>query len=156
MFKLIAMTKRHTRSLIVMAVVSASTLVLTATPAVAASQSQAVVPSYHCQLFASEPKVSTDGHEITGRGASMCTGTGWQDQKIIVTLEAQPLPWLYVVLAQTSTDYSSSPFLEQTVSWPCTYTGTGTFTIETSWYGENGAVYSYKYPAKSLDLNCSA
>lgn len=155
MFKLISLAKRHMRSLTVTVTVSASALVLGAPPALAATQSQASGPPYRCQLFASEPKLSTDGHEITGLGTSMCTGTGWQDQKIVVTLEAQPLPTLYVVLAQASTDYSSSPFLEQTVSWPCTFSGTGTYTIETSWYGTNGAVYSYKYPGKSLNLTCS-
>jgi hypothetical protein len=156
MFKFIALAKRSTRSLTVTAVVSASALVLAATPAVAASQSQVSVPSYHCHLFASEPKLSTDGHEITGLGTSTCTGTGWQDQKLVVTLEAQILPMLYVVVAQVSTDYSSSRSLQQTVSWPCTFSGTGTYTIETSWYGENGAVYSYKYPGKSLNLTCTS
>lgn len=155
MFEFIPLAKRYARSLTVTAVVSASALVVAAPPAAAASQTKASVPPYHCQLFASEPRVSADGHEITGLGTSTCTGTGWQDQKLVVSLEAQPLPWLYEVLAQASTDYSSSPFLQQKVSWPCSFSGTGTYTIETSWYGKNGAVYSYKYPGKSLKLTCS-
>jgi hypothetical protein len=156
MFRLIALAKKYTRPLIVPVVVGASALVLTAQPAGAVSQSQPSVPPYHCQIFASEPKLSTDGHAITGVGTSMCTGTGWQDQKLVVTLEAQPLPTLFQVLAQASTDYSSSPSLEQTVSWPCPFITPGPYTIETSWYGQSGAVYSYKYPAKSLNLTCSS
>lgn len=154
MFKFMALATRYTRPLIV-TVAGASALVLTASPAGAVSQQQASRPPYSCKLFASEPRVSPDRHEITGLGTSRCTGTGWQDQKIVVTLEANPLPTLYLVLAQASTAYSSSASLKQTVSWPCTFTGTGTYTVETSWYGANGAVYSYEYPGKSIKLNCS-
>ena len=156
MFKFIALAKTYPRSLTVTAVAGASAFMLAAPPALAASQSPASPPSYHCQLFASEPKVSGGGHEIIGSGTSMCTGTGWQDQKIVVTLEARPFPTLYEVLAQASTDYSSSRSLSQTVTWPCNFTGTRTYTVETSWYGQNGAVYSYKYPGKSLSLTCSS
>lgn len=156
MFKFIALAKTYPRSLTVTAVAGASAFMLAAPPALAASQSPASAPSYRCQLFASEPRVSADRHEIIGSGTSMCTGTGWQDQKIVVTLEARPLPTLYEVLAQASTDYSSSRSLSQTVSWTCNFTGTRTYTVETSWYGQNGAVYSYKYPGKSLALTCSS
>lgn len=156
MFKFTALAKTHTRPLTVTAVAGVSAFMLAAPPALAASQSPASAPGYRCQLLASEPKVSADGHEIIGSGTSICTGTGWQDQKIVVTLEAQPLPTLYEVLAQASTDYSSSRTLTQTVSWPCTFSGTRTYTVETSWYGQNGAVYSYKYPGKNLSLTCSS
>ncbi|SRR5260370_22444007 len=155
MFKFLALAKRYTRPLAVTMVVSASALVFTAPSAGAARLSQASVPPYRCHLFASEPRLSTDGHEITGVGASKCTGTGWQEQKLVVSLEAQPFPTLCEVLAQASTGYSSSPSLKETVSWPCTFSGTRPYTIETSWYGTNGAVYSYKYPAQSLNLTCS-
>lgn len=156
MIRFIARAKRYTRPLAVAAMVGTSALVLAAPPALAASQSQAGGPPYHCQIFASEPKVSTDGHEITGFGTSRCTGTGWQDQKIVVSLESHNLPTLYVVVAQASTDYSSSASLQQTVSWPCTFSGTGTYTVETSWYGNDGNLYSFNYPGKSLTLTCKA
>lgn len=154
MFEFIAPAKRYIRSLTMMAAVSACALVLAAPPALAASQSQASVPGYDCHLFASEPRVSADGHEITGRGAAVCTGTGWQDQKIVVTLEAKPFPTLYEVLARASTDYSSSRFLQQTVSWACTFSGTRTYTVETSWYGQDGALYG-AINSPDVSLTCS-
>lgn len=156
MFKFVALAKMYTTSLTVTAVAGASAFMLAAPPAHAASKSPASAPGYRCHLSASEPKVSADGHEIIGSGTSMCTGSGWQDQKIVVTLEALPLPTLYQVLAQASTDYSSSRSLTQSVSWPCDFSGTRTYTVETSWYGQNGAVYSFKYPGKSLSLTCSS
>lgn len=124
-------------------VAGASVLALAAPPAFAASQSQ---PWYNCRLFAFEPRVSADHHVITGLGASMCFGAGWQDQKLVVTLLAKPLPTLYEVLAQASTSYTSAGTLEKSVSWTCTFTGTRTYTLETSWYGKNGAAYSFKFP----------
>lgn len=156
MFKFIALAKTYIRPLTVTAVAGASALVLAAPPALAASQSPTGAGGYRCLLFASEPRVSADGHEIIGRGQSVCTGTGWQDQKIVVTLEAQPFPTLYVVLAQASTAYSSSRVLTQTVTWPCNFSGTRTYTVETSWYGQNGTVYSYRFPAENLALTCSS
>ncbi|HZR54707.1 MAG TPA: hypothetical protein VFB06_35060 [Streptosporangiaceae bacterium] len=148
MFKFLAR-----RSLVATVVVSISVLALAAPPAVAATQSQ---PFFSCQLFAFQPTVSADHHEITGFGASTCWGNGWQDQKLVVTLLAQPLPTLYQVLAQASTGYSSSWVLRQRVSWACTFTGTRTYTLETSWYGRNGDAYSYKFPPRSIKLTCAA
>jgi hypothetical protein len=156
LFKFTELAKRYTRPLTVTAAVSASALVLAASPALAASQPQASVPRYYCQLFVSEPKVSPDGHEITGSGGSTCTGTGWQDQKVVVLVEAHDFPTLYEVLAQASTDYSSSRSLRETVSWPCTFSGTRTYTIETAWYGDDGNLYASKFPAQSLSLTCSS
>lgn len=134
-------------------VTGASVLALAAPPAFAATRSQSF---YDCRLSAFEPRVSWDHHVITGLGASMCFGTGWQDQKLVVTLLAQPLPTLYEVIAQASTGYTSAGTLEKSVSWTCTFTGTRTYTLETSWYGKNGAAYSYKFPAQSVKLTCAA
>jgi hypothetical protein len=156
MFKFTELAKRYTRPLAVTAAVSASALVLPASPAIAASQPQASVPRYDCRLFVSEPRVSHDGHEISGRGGSTCTGNGWQDQKVVVLLEAHNFPTLYEVLAQTSSDYSSSRSLRERVSWPCTFTGTRTYTMETAWYGKDGNLYAYKFPAESVSLTCSS
>jgi hypothetical protein len=138
---------------IVTAVAGAGVLALAAPPAVAASQSQSF---YNCRLFAFEPKVSANHHVITGLGASMCFGTGWQDQKLVVTLLAQPLPTLYQVIAQASTGYTAGGTLEKSVSWTCTFTGTRTYTLETSWYGKDGAAYGYKFPPQSVKLSCAA
>ena len=154
MFRFSAPAKSLTRSLIATAVVSVSALALGATPALATTASQASAPSYRCHFLAFEPRLSADGHEITGKGASLCRGTGWQDQQIVVTLEEQLFPTLYVVRAQASTGYSPSPHLSQAVSWNCTGTGTHLYTIETSWYGQNGAVYSYKFPPESVSITC--
>jgi len=155
MFKFTELAKRCARPLTVTAAASASALVLAASPALAASQPQTSVPRYDCRLFVSEPKVSPDGHEITGRGGSTCRGTGWQDQKVVVFLEAHNFPTLYEVLAQASTDYSSSRSVRARVSWPCTFSGTRTYTMETAWYGDDGNLYAYKFPAESVSLTCS-
>lgn len=135
------------------AVVGASVLALAAPSAVAAHAS---VPSYRCMLSATEPVVSGNGHAITGFGSAMCAGTGWQDQKLSVLLLAHPFPTLYEVVAKASTDYTSVPFLRLTVTWPCTFSGTRLYTVETSWSGDDGAAYSYKFPAQSLKLTCTA
>lgn len=155
MFKLIHPAKKFTRSLIVTVVAGASALALSATPALAAS-SQAGAPFYHCSLSAFEPFVAAEGHEIVGVGASLCMGTGWQDQKLVVTIEEQVMPTLYVVKAQASTGYSGSPFLFRPAVWNCTGTGTHLYTVETSWYGRNGAVYDYRYPPRSVTITCAA
>lgn len=150
------MFKRYRRSLVVTTLISASLLGLTAPSAVAASQSPTDPIYYACHLYAFEPRVSFDHHEITGFGASQCFGTGWQDQKLVVTLLAHPFPTLYVVVAQASTGYSSSSILKQTVSWACTFSGTRTYTLETSWYGRNGDAYGFKFPPQSVTLTCAA
>ena len=155
MFKFTELTKRHTGPLAVAAAVSVSALVLAASPALAASQPQTSVPRFDCHVFASEPVVTNGGHEITARGGSTCTGSGWQDQKITVLLLAHPFPTLYEVLAQASTDYSSSRVLRETASWACTFTGTRTYTMETAWYGDNGTRYAYQSPPQSVSLTCS-
>lgn len=142
------------RALTVLGVVSASSLALAA-PALAVGSPQAGTAAYDCGLVASEPHVSADGSEITGIGASLCLGTGWQDQKLVVTLEEQPFPTLYVVRAQASTSYSSSPLLLRTVSWTCTGSGTHPYTIETSWYGKNGSAYSYKFSEQTVSITCA-
>ena len=61
----------------------------------------------------------------------------------------------YNVVAQASTDYSSSSSLSQKVSWSCIPGVTATYTIETSWYGRNGELYSFAYPGASIKLTCS-
>jgi hypothetical protein len=152
---LIRHAKKFTRSLIATVAVSASVLTLSATPALGAVSSQAGVPFYRCHLFASEPFVAAEGHEIVGIGSSLCVGTGWQDQKVVVTIEEQVLSTLYVVRAQVSTNYSTSPFLFRLVVWNCTGTGTHLYTVETSWYGRNGAAYSYTFPARSVTITCA-
>lgn len=154
MIKLIARAKRYTRPLAVAAVVSTTALVLAAPPALAASQG---LDGFRCDLFTSAPKVSPDGHAITGTGTSRCIGTGYQDQKVVVSLETQILPGLYSIVAQSSTDYSSSSSVQATVSWPCTYGGPRTYTIETSWYGDNGSRYAFDYPSskRTVTLTCT-
>lgn len=154
MSKLATAAQKYMRSLIALTVAGGGAVMLAAPPA-AATEPQTPVAPYRCQLFASEPRMSPDGHEITGVGSSRCTGTGWQDQKITVTLEEQVLPTLFLVVAQSSTDFSSSQYLQQTVAWPCTFNGTATYTIETSWYGQSGATYAYQYPGHSIKLTCS-
>jgi len=144
------------KSLVATAVVSISVLALAAPSAVAASQSPTDPIYYACHLYAFEPRVSFDQHAITGFGASQCFGTGWQDQKLVVTLLAHPLPTLYIVVAQASTGYSSSSILKETVSWACTFSGTRTYTLETSWYGRSGAAYGYKFALQSVKLTCAA
>lgn len=156
MSKFTELAKRYTRPLAVTAAVSASALVLAASPALAASQPLASVPRYDCHIFVSEPVVIDGGHEITARGGSTCTGEGWQDQQIHVLLLTHPFPTLYQVLAQATTGYSSSRVLRETVTWPCTYTGTRTYTMETAWYGDDGNLYAYKSPAESVSLTCSS
>lgn len=148
-----SMFKRHWKSLTMSTAAGASVLALAAPPAVAASQSQASF--YRCLLSAAEPVVSGNGHAITGFGASMCAGTGWQDQKLTVLLLAHPFPTLYEVVARASTSYSSAPFQRLTVTWPCTFTGTRLYTVETSWSGGDGSEYGYKFPAQSVELTCS-
>ena len=148
------LVKRYTTAAAATAVAGASTLAFAAPPA-AASQPPSAGPPSGCQLFASEPRLSPDGHEIIGVGTSRCLGTGWEDQKLVVALQSKPLPWIYNVVAQASTDYSSSPSLSQKVSWSCIPGVTATYTIETSWYGRNGELYSYAYPGTSIKLTCS-
>jgi hypothetical protein len=155
MFTLIRPAKKFTRSLIVTVAVSASALALSATPALGAVSSQAGVPFYHCHLSASEPFVTAEGHVIVAIGSSLCVGTGWQDQKLVVTIEEQVFSTLYVVKAQASTDYSGSPFLFRPVVWNCTGTGTHLYTVETSWYGRNGAAYAYTFPPSSVTITCA-
>jgi hypothetical protein len=155
MFKLSAKAKRFARFLTVTTVASASALAL-ATPALAAGNPQASAPVYDCQLFAFEPWLSANGDVITGLGASLCLGTGWQDQKLVVSIEERPFPTLYVVKAQASTGYTSLPLLLKTVSWNCAGTGTHLYTIETSWYGINGSVYSYKFSSETVSITCNA
>lgn len=150
------MFKKYRRSLALTTMVSAGVLAIAAPPAVAASQSRADQVIYGCHLYAFEPRVSFDHHEITGFGASQCFGTGWQDQKLVVTLLAHPFPTLYIVVAKASTGFSSSSILKQTVSWTCTFSGTRTYTLETSWYGRNGAAYGYTFPPQSVTLTCAA
>lgn len=133
---------------------SASVLALTATPALAAGDSRASVPYYRCHLYASEPFVAAQGHEIVASGASVCVGNGWQDQKLVVTLVEQIFSTLYVVRAQASTRYSRSPILSKAVVWNCTGSGTHRYTVETSWYGRNGAAYGYTFPPKTVTLTC--
>jgi hypothetical protein len=155
MIKFISLAKRYSRPLTVAALVGTSALALAAPPALAASQSQD--GRFRCDLFTSEPKVSPDGHAITGTGTSRCTGTGWQDQKVVVTLETQPLPGLLEVVAQASTDYSSSSSVQATLSWPCTFTGPRTYLLETSWYGDDGNRYAFDYPSskRTITLTCT-
>lgn len=155
MFRLIRPAKKSTRSLIVMVAASASALALSATPAFAAGSSHASMPFYRCNLFASEPFVVAEGHEIVAIGASLCVGTGWQDQKLVVTIEEQVLSTLYVVKAQASTGYSGSPFLFRPVAFGCTGSGTHLYTVEASWYGSNGAAYDYKFSPRSVTLTCA-
>ncbi len=143
------------RSLIVTVAVGASVLALAATPAVAAGDSGASVPVYRCDLFASEPFVTAQGHEIAGSGNSLCVGSGWQDQRLVVTIEEQIFSTLYVVRAQASTRYSTTPFLSKAVVWNCTGSGTHRYTIETSWYGRSGAAYGYTFPPKTVTLTCA-
>jgi hypothetical protein len=152
MFKFIALAKRCPKPLTLTAVVAASALGFAAQPALA-SQSQGNGP-FQCRVFASEPKVSVDGTRIFGHGSSICTGTGYQDQKIVVTLEEHPFPTLYRVLAQASTDYRASREVHQKVSWSCTLSGTHTYTIETSWYGQDGALYG-AINSPDVSLTCS-
>ena len=71
-------------------------------------------------------------------------------------LEAHNFPTLYEVLAQASSDYSSKRSLRETVSWPSTFSGTRTYTMETAWYGQDGTLYAYKFPAESVSLTCSS
>jgi hypothetical protein len=155
MFKLIRPAKKFTRSLIVTVAASGSALALSAAPALAADSSQAGVPFYRCHLSASEPFVAAEGNEIVGIGSSLCVGTGWQDQKLVVTIEEQVFSTLYVVRAQASTGYSRSPFLFRPVVWNCTGAGTHLYTVETSWYGRNGAAYGYTFPPRSVTITCA-
>jgi hypothetical protein len=153
--KISGLVKKCATATAATAVVATSAWAFGTSPA-AASQSEGAGPPSDCRLFAGEPRLSPDGHTITGLGTSRCMGTGWEDQKLVVTLEAKPLPWLYLVVAQASTEYTSSPSLEQTVSWPCTPGVTGVYTIETSWYGKDGELYSFKYPGTSITLTCAS
>lgn len=157
MFSRIAAKMTTTRS-IMTAATSAIALVFAlffaGTPALASSTAPATAPFYYCELSAAQPHVSDDGHQITAFGSSVCAGTGWQDQKIVVTLEEHLFSTLYVDRAQASTDYSSSRLLLQKVSWDCTGSGTHLFTVETSWYGKDGTAYAYKF-ATDVSLTCS-
>ena len=155
MIKFFSLAKRYTRPLTVAALAGTSALVLAAPPAMAATQSQD--GRFRCDLFTSEPKVSPDGHTITGTGTSRCTGTGWQDQRVVVTLETQLIPGLLEVVAQSSTDYSSSSTVQATLSWPCTFTGPRTYLLETSWNGDDGDRYAYDYPSskRTITLTCT-
>ncbi len=155
MFRLSAKAKRLARLMTVTTVASVSALALT-TPALAAASPQASPPVYDCQLFASEPWLSASGDVITGLGGSLCLGTGWQQQELVVSIEEQAFPTLYVVRAQASTGYTSLPLVLKPVSWNCAGTGTHLYTVETSWYGINGSAYAYKFSSETVSITCSS
>jgi hypothetical protein len=146
--------RRLASFLTVIMVAGVSALAL-GTPAQAAQGPSSGPPGYDCLLLSSEPVLSANGDVIRGLGASLCLGTGWQDQELVVSIEEQAFSTLYVVRAKVSTGYSSLPLLADSVSWNCAGTGTHLYTIETSWYGINGSVYAYKFSAETVSITCS-
>ena len=124
-------TRKFTRTAAVTAAAAAAALALTVPPAFATA-SRPGTTFYNCGLRVTEP--SLHQHVITGIASSSCYGTGWQDQKLVVSVEEYILPWLIAVKAQATTGYSSKASLVQRVSFDCTGTGTHVYTIEASWY----------------------
>ncbi|HLK00325.1 MAG TPA: hypothetical protein VKU39_10515 [Streptosporangiaceae bacterium] len=144
-------TRKFTRTATVTTAVTAAALAL-AVPQALATTSHSGTATYNCGLRVTEP--SLHEHVISGIASSSCYGTGWQDQKLVVSVEEYILPWLIAVKAQATTGYSSKASLVQHVSFDCTATGTHVYTIEASWYGASGDVYAFRYPPKKITLTC--
>jgi hypothetical protein len=111
-----------------------------------------VAGSYNCTVRVTEPTMHA--HVIYGLATSQCTGTGWQDQRLKVSIEEFVFPTLIEVKATAITDFSASSTLSQWVTFNCAGTGTHYYSVEASWTGADGNAHDYRYPPKEERLSC--
>jgi hypothetical protein len=111
-------------------------------------------PPFLCSVYASNPVAGNANRTISGEGAQFCSGTGWQPQHIRVAIQWYLGLGFWSNRNRVSTNNTNNDYVQLTIGYPCTGTGTHTYRIVTDGYAQGGAYSQSVQSQNYLQVTC--